>query len=162
MGLFLLAGPLITIGLPARTPRRKADDLSSNNPPRSEAAHLSPQGGSVPFTGRQTPLRESCTSAEASSAMMEPMGEMADAAGLVGEERRPPAGTALAIAGVLLGTLLQSIDGSVVNVAVPQIQAQLGGPLALVGWVVTGYAVASLIAMPLCSGLAARVGMRAF
>ena len=94
--------------------------------------------------------------------MMDPMGEMADLAGLAGEERRPSAGTALAIAGVLLGTLLQAIDGSVVNVAVPQIQRQLGGPLAVVGWVVTGYAVASLVAMPLCAGLAARVGMRAF
>src|SRR3954471_18523881 len=94
--------------------------------------------------------------------MMSEMGGTAEAMGTSDDRRRPPGSTALAIAGVLLGTLLQAIDGSVVNVAVPQIQAQLGGPLAVVGWVVTGYAVASLVAMPLCAGLAARVGLRAF
>jgi len=94
--------------------------------------------------------------------MMKSMGELADASALEEAERQPGASTALAIAGVLLGTLLQSIDGSVVNVAIPQIQSQLGGPLAMIGWVVTGYAVASLVAMPLCAGIAARAGMRTF
>src|SRR5207248_3026226 len=95
-------------------------------------------------------------------AMMDSMGEMADGTGVAVADRQPDTSTALAIAGVLLGTLLQSIDGGVVNVAVPQIQRQLGGPLAVVGWVVTGYAVASLVAMPLCAGIAARAGMRTF
>jgi len=58
--------------------------------------------------------------------------------------------------------MLQAVDGSIVNVAVPQIQNELGGSLATVGWVVTGYALASLIAMPLSAGLAARVGVRAY
>jgi DHA2 family multidrug resistance protein len=100
--------------------------------------------------------------------MMEAMGEFAESrvpaapTRVEDEARKSSASMALAVAGVLLGTLLQSIDGSVVNVAVPQIQAQIGGPLAVVGWVVTGYAVASLVAMPLCAGIAARVGMRSF
>jgi len=77
-------------------------------------------------------------------------------------ERRGKFKVGLAVTGVLLGTMLQAVDGSVVNVAVPHIQAELGGSLATVGWVVTGYALASLIAMPLSAGVAARVGIRAY
>ncbi len=79
-----------------------------------------------------------------------------------GVERRSRLQIRLAVTGVLLGTMLQAVDGSIVNVAVPQIQNELGGSLATVGWVVTGYALASLIAMPLSAGLAARVGVRAY
>lgn len=68
----------------------------------------------------------------------------------------------LAVGGVLLGTVLQAVDGSIVNVAVPQIQRQLGAPLAVVGWTVTGYVLASLLAMPLAASLAERVGMRSY
>ncbi|HWE22583.1 MAG TPA: DHA2 family efflux MFS transporter permease subunit [Myxococcales bacterium] len=68
----------------------------------------------------------------------------------------------LAVTGVLLGTMLQAVDGSIVNVAIPQIQRDLGASLATVGWVVTGYALASLIAMPLSAGVAARVGVRGY
>ena len=64
--------------------------------------------------------------------------------------------------GVLLGTVLQAVDGSIVNVAVPQIQRQLGAPLAVVGWAVTGYVLASLLAMPLAASLAERIGMREY
>ena len=58
--------------------------------------------------------------------------------------------------------MLQAVDGSIVNVAIPQIQRDLGGSLATVGWVVTGYALASLIAMPLSAGVAARIGVRGY
>ncbi|HXN55262.1 MAG TPA: MFS transporter, partial [Myxococcales bacterium] len=68
----------------------------------------------------------------------------------------------LAVVGVLLGTVLQAVDGSIVNVAVPQIQRQLGAPLAVVGWAVTGYVLASLLAMPLAASLAERIGMREY
>jgi len=77
-------------------------------------------------------------------------------------ERRKRLRAGLAVTGVLLGTMLQAVDGSIVNVAVPQIQNELGASLATVGWVVTGYALASLIAMPLSAGLAARVGVRSY
>jgi MFS transporter, DHA2 family, multidrug resistance protein len=77
-------------------------------------------------------------------------------------ERRSRLQTRLAVTGVLIGTLLQAVDGSIVNVAIPQIQRDLGGSLATVGWVVTGYALASLIAMPLSAGVAARVGLRGY
>ena len=77
-------------------------------------------------------------------------------------ERRSKLQVGLAVTGVLLGTMLQAVDGSIVNVAIPQIQRDLGGSLATVGWVVTGYALASLIAMPLSAGVAARIGVRGY
>jgi DHA2 family multidrug resistance protein len=77
-------------------------------------------------------------------------------------EQRSRAQVVLAVIGVLLGTVLQAVDGSIVNVAVPQIQAQLVAPLSLVGWTVTGYVLASLVAMPLAASLARRAGMREF
>src|SRR5690348_9039649 len=46
-----------------------------------------------------------------------------------GVERRSRLQVGLAVTGVLLGTMLQAVDGSIVNVAVPQIQKELGGSL---------------------------------
>src|SRR5204863_8788688 len=77
-------------------------------------------------------------------------------------ERRSRLQVGLAVTGVLLGTMLQAVDGSIVNVAIPHIQQELGGSIVTVGWVVTGYTLASLIAMPLSAGIAARVGMRGY
>jgi DHA2 family multidrug resistance protein len=77
-------------------------------------------------------------------------------------EQRSKLQVGLAVTGVLIGTMLQAVDGSIVNVAIPQIQQNLGASLATVGWVVTGYALASLIAMPLSAGVAARVGVRGY
>ena len=67
-----------------------------------------------------------------------------------------------AVGGVLLGTMLQSIDGSIVNVAVPQIQKALSAPLTDVSWAVTSYVLASLVSMPLAAPLARRMGTRTF
>ncbi len=89
-------------------------------------------------------------------------GQPQTVASSAGVERRDRLRAGLAVTGVLLGTMLQAVDGSIVNVAIPQIQNELGASLATVGWVVTGYALASLIAMPLSAGLAARVGVRAY
>jgi MFS transporter, DHA2 family, multidrug resistance protein len=77
-------------------------------------------------------------------------------------ERKSRAQVFLAVAGVLLATVLQAVDGSIVNVALPRIQQELGGSLSQVGWTVTGYAIASLIAMPLAASLAQRTGLRAY
>ncbi len=77
-------------------------------------------------------------------------------------EPEPQAPSRLAIAGVLLAATLQAIDGSIVNVALPQMQLRFGAPLPTLGWVVTGYTLANLIAMPLSASLSARTGLRNF
>ncbi len=59
-----------------------------------------------------------------------------------------------------IGALLEIIDTSITNVALIQIQANLGATLAEVGWVVTGYAMASVIMIPLSEWLGELFGQR--
>jgi DHA2 family multidrug resistance protein len=61
---------------------------------------------------------------------------------------------------VALGALLEIIDTSIVNVAMPQIQASLGATLSEVGWVVSSYAVANVIILPLSAWLGSRFGKK--
>lgn len=52
-----------------------------------------------------------------------------------------------------IGAMLEVIDVSITNVALVHIQANLGATLAEVGWVVTGYAMASVVVIPLSEWL---------
>jgi DHA2 family multidrug resistance protein len=61
-----------------------------------------------------------------------------------------------------IGALLEVIDVSITNVALIQIQANLGATLAEVGWVVTGYAMASVIMIPLSEWLGELFGQRTY
>jgi len=66
----------------------------------------------------------------------------------------------LIILTVSIGALLEIIDVSITNVALLHIQASLGATLAEVGWVVTGYAMASVIMIPLSEWLGEQFGQR--
>ena len=59
-----------------------------------------------------------------------------------------------------IGAMLEVIDTSITNVALINIQANLGATLAEVGWVVTGYAMASVIMIPLSGWLSDAIGHR--
>ena len=61
-----------------------------------------------------------------------------------------------------IGAMLEVIDVSIVNVALTHIQANLGATLAEVGWVVTGYAMASVVMIPLSEWLSERFGQRSY
>ncbi len=61
-----------------------------------------------------------------------------------------------------IGALLEIIDTSITNVALISIQANLGATLAEVGWVVTGYAMATVVMIPLSSWLGERFGQRSY
>jgi MFS transporter, DHA2 family, multidrug resistance protein len=63
---------------------------------------------------------------------------------------------------VALGALLEIVDTSIVNVALPQMQASLGVTLSEVGWVVTSYAIANVIILPLSAWLGDRFGKKRF
>lgn len=63
---------------------------------------------------------------------------------------------------VALGALLEIVDTSIVNVAMPQMQASLGVTLAEVGWVITSYAIANVIILPLSAWLGDRFGKKRF
>lgn len=63
---------------------------------------------------------------------------------------------------VALGALLEIVDTSIINVALPQVQASLGVTLSEVGWVVTSYAIANVIILPLAAWLGDRFGKKRF
>ena len=78
----------------------------------------------------------------------------------------PAAGLSFAQWAVILtasiGAMLEVIDTSITNVALINIQANLGATLAEVGWVVTGYAMASVIMIPLSGWLSEAIGARTY
>ncbi len=61
-----------------------------------------------------------------------------------------------------LGAILEVIDTSIVNVALTDIQASLGATITEVGWVVTGYAIANVILIPLTAWLGEYFGQKTY
>jgi len=61
---------------------------------------------------------------------------------------------------VIMASLLELIDTTIVNVAIPKIQGYLGATLEDIAWVVTGYAVANVIILPMSGWLGGRFGRK--
>ena len=61
---------------------------------------------------------------------------------------------------VILASMIELIDTSIVNVALPQMMGNLGATLDQIAWVVTGYVVANVIVIPMTSWLATIFGRR--
>src|SRR5258708_6202910 len=61
---------------------------------------------------------------------------------------------------VILASLLELIDTTIVNVALPQIMGNLGATLEDAGWIVTGYAVPNVIILPMSGWLGDRFGRK--
>ena len=63
-------------------------------------------------------------------------------------ERLSPVRHAIITLGVILGMLMQLLDMTIANVALPHIQASLGATQDTIDWVLTAYIVAVAIAFP--------------
>ncbi len=61
---------------------------------------------------------------------------------------------------VMAATVMQVLDSTIANVALPHMQASLGAAQDTIVWVLTSYIVASAIAMPLSGWLSDRVGTK--
>ncbi|MEA1070942.1 DHA2 family efflux MFS transporter permease subunit [Sphingomonas sp. LY160] len=61
---------------------------------------------------------------------------------------------------VMLAVLIQVLDTTIANVALPHMQASLGATQESINWVLTSYIVASAIALPISGWLADRVGRK--
>jgi MFS transporter, DHA2 family, multidrug resistance protein len=72
----------------------------------------------------------------------------------------PPAARMLATIALMLASGMQAADATIANVALPQLERDLGGGLALGVWVMTGYLCANAIASPLTGALRRRLGTR--
>lgn len=61
---------------------------------------------------------------------------------------------------VMLATIMQALDTTIANVALPHMQGAMGATQDQISWVLTSYIVASAIAMPLTGFIAARIGRK--
>ena len=62
----------------------------------------------------------------------------------------------------VLASLLEIIDSSIVNVAIPSMMGNLGATLEDISMVVTGYAIANAIVLPVAAWLGDRLGRRTY
>src|SRR6266849_6836926 len=63
---------------------------------------------------------------------------------------------------VMLGTTLEVLDSSIVNVALPHMQGSFSAGVDEVAWVVTSYLVANGIMIPLTGWISARFGRKRY
>ena len=67
---------------------------------------------------------------------------------------------ALLTLAVMGATIIQILDSTIANVAIPHMQTSLGATMDTITWVLTSYIVASAVAMPVTGWLADRIGSR--
>lgn len=63
---------------------------------------------------------------------------------------------------LMIGALMQVIDTSIVNVAIPQMMGNLGATLEQIGWVSTGYIISCVIVLPLTGWLSSTFGRKRY
>lgn len=68
--------------------------------------------------------------------------------------------TWLLMIGVMAVSVMQFLDSTIANVAIPHMQSSLGATLDTVTWVLTSFIVASAVATPITGWLADRIGSR--
>ncbi|MCG2586390.1 DHA2 family efflux MFS transporter permease subunit [Massilia sp. TS11] len=73
---------------------------------------------------------------------------------------RPAPPRAMVTVAVMLATIMQALDTTIANVALPHMQGSMGATQDQISWVLTSYIVAAAICMPLTSFVAARVGRK--
>src|SRR5258706_9450783 len=71
---------------------------------------------------------------------------MAESSGI---SKRPPVNKWLVTLSVTFGTLMGTIDTSIVNVATPHLRGSLGATVEEITWVTTGFVIANVVVMPL-------------
>src|SRR5215475_11911913 len=63
---------------------------------------------------------------------------------------------------VTLASIMELIDTSIVNVAIPHMMGNLGATLDQIAWVSTGYIVANVIVLPITGWLSSYFGRRRY
>jgi DHA2 family multidrug resistance protein len=86
----------------------------------------------------------------------EPAGAMAQSDSPAHPVRNQP----LLMIGIMAASLIQILDTTIANVAIPHMQSSLGATAESITWVLTSYIIASAVAMPITGWLADRVGGR--
>ena len=68
----------------------------------------------------------------------------------------------LIVAGVMMAALLQTLDATIVNVALPTIEGNIGAGIDDGTWIITGYIISNVVAIPLAPYLITRLGRRQY
>src|SRR6202790_685687 len=63
---------------------------------------------------------------------------------------------------VMLGTTLEVLDGSIVNVSLPHMQGTFSASVDEIAWVLTSYLVANGIMLPMTGWISARFGRKRY
>ncbi len=66
----------------------------------------------------------------------------------------------LLLAAVMGAAMIQVLDSTIANVAIPHMQSSLGAQLDSISWVLTSFIIAGVVAMPITGWLADRLGTR--
>src|SRR5271155_1660591 len=61
---------------------------------------------------------------------------------------------------VMMATMMQMVDSTIANVALPHMQASFSAALDQISWVLTSYILATAIATPLIGWLSSRFGRK--
>lgn len=61
---------------------------------------------------------------------------------------------------VMLATIMQALDTTIANVALPHMQGNMGATQDQISWVLTSYIVAAAVVMPMTGFLVARIGRK--
>lgn len=69
---------------------------------------------------------------------------------------------AIVVAGVSIAAVMQFLDSTIVNVALPIIGGNLGATFDEIGWVVTAYSLAAIAVIPLTGWLSLRFGRKRY
>jgi DHA2 family multidrug resistance protein len=77
-----------------------------------------------------------------------------------GQPALPVRNKTLLTVAVMGASIVQILDSTIANVAIPHMQSSLGATLDTITWVLTSYIIASAVAMPITGWLADRVGSR--
>jgi DHA2 family multidrug resistance protein len=85
---------------------------------------------------------------------------VADTPANVATHPLPRAERLIVTIGVMMAVLLQVLDTTIANVALPHMQASLSATQDSINWVLTSYIVASAIALPISGWLADKVGRK--
>src|SRR5471032_3289220 len=72
----------------------------------------------------------------------------------------PPLHRGLVTATVMLASILQALDNTIANVALPRMQGSLSATQDQIAWVLTSYIIAAAIMTPLTGWLADRFGRK--
>src|SRR5437868_3136761 len=66
----------------------------------------------------------------------------------------------IVLAGLITAAILEVLDSTIVNVALPQMAGNLGATREEIGWVATGYILSNVIVLPMTAWLSSRFGRK--